>query len=379
MIQEVEKFLREHMDMNDDETSKTIAHVMMEDNKDNELLAALTNELYNKIQEKATRIDYGTISKSRGDITRIENYITLTETLDIIHNIVVEYKQDTEPVDVVLSAIENIKTRKDLFIRAFTINASLPILLYNNIVYAIVASVSFLIATCIEFIKSPNVESFKIALDAVAYRRTKDNLLFNSLKLFNESCNSSELDSSLNTIMNKRVSNESTTITAIHHDSPFMTDEEIEFGTKSVIHDDTDDEEGEIHEDFLFSITKAVIFGIRLVINLLRGLVYYFFNTKQRISDYFAIQAELLEMNAYKLQYSSSVDEASRKKIYDKQMKIANKFRNWANKFSIDYNVSKNKVDSQMDEDSRKYKVSELDSYNPNEETKDPYVNSVLF
>lgn len=378
MIQEVEKFLREHMDMNDDETSKTIAHVMMEDNKDNELLASLTNELYNKIQEKATRIDYGTIPKSRGDITKIENYITLTETVDIIHDIVAEYKQDEEPVHVVMTAIENIKRRKDLFTRAFTINASLPILLYNNMTYAIVASVSFLIATCIEFIKTPNSESFKLALDTVGYRRTKDNLLFNSLKDFNKACNSSELDDSLNTIMNKRVSNESAKLTAIHHDSPFMTDEEIEYGTKSVIHDDTDDEE-DIHEDFIFSITKAVVFGIRLVINILRGVVYYFFNTKQRISDYFAIQAELLEMNAYKLQYSSSTDEASRKKIYDKQMKIANKFRNWSNKFSIDYNVSKNKVDSQMDDDSRKYKVSELDSYNPNEETKDPYVNSVLF
>lgn len=375
MILYTEKFIREHMDMTDRETSSTIAMVM-EANKDNQLIAALTNELYNKIQDKVARIDYSTISKSKGDITRIENYISLMETLDIIHNIVTEYRQDTDSVDVVIAATNNIKSRKQLFSKAFAINASLPIIVYNNIVYAIVASISFLIATCIEYIKTPNSDTFKMALDTVAYKRTKDNLLFESLQLFNESCASGELDNSLNTIMNKRISNESAAITSIQYDSPYLSDEDIEYDKKTVIHDN---DEEEIHEDFIFSITKAVVFGIRLVINILRGIIYYFYHSKQKISDYFAVQAELLEMNAYKLQYNSTTDEASRKKIYDKQMKIANKFRKWSNKFSIDYNVTKKEVNDQLENDSRKYKISELNSYNPNEEIKDPYMNSVLF
>ena len=213
-----------------------------------------------------------------------------------------------------------------------------------------------------------------MALDAVAYNKTKDHLLFESLYSFNEACACGELDSSLNTIIRKRVSNESAADVSIYHDRPFLTDENID--QNAVIHDDTEEE---IHEDFIFNITKAVIFAVKLLINCIRSLIYYFFNTKQKISDYFALQAQLLEMNAYKVQMNSNIDNTQRKKIYDKQMKIATKFRNWANKFNIDHSMTKKAVEKQIDDDSTKYRIDDLNAYNPNEETEDPYANSVLF
>ena len=54
-----------------------------------------------KIVEKVDDIDFGTIPRSRGDITKIENYTSLMECIDILRNIIVEYKENTLPIDTV--------------------------------------------------------------------------------------------------------------------------------------------------------------------------------------------------------------------------------------------------------------------------------------
>lgn len=373
---DVMKFLRENMDLYDDETRHHIIQ-LQEDNKEDQLASALTNELYQKIQQDVTKINYESISRSRGDITRIDNYQILMETLGIMQDLVTQYRQDSTPVEIVISAEENLRNRKDLFTKAYAINASLPVITYNNIALAIVASVSFLIATCVEYIKDPALGSFSIAIDNVAYAKNREHLLFKSLGGFNDACASGELDRSLNTIMHKRITNESAYEADVKYDSPFLSPEDIESDRKTVILDD--ENEGGIHEDFIFSISRAVIFAVKLLVNVIRGIVYYFFHSKQKVSDFFAVQAELLEMNAYKLQYNSSMDEKQRKKIYDKQMKVAAKFHKWSNKFNIDYTTTKRSVENQLNQDEKKYKVSDLPDYNPNYEQKDPYGNSILF
>lgn len=372
------EFLKEFMDIMDDDTRHDIVR-LQETGKEDQLTAALTNELYQKIQENVTKIDYGCISRSRGDITKIDNYHSLMQTIGILQDLVTQYRQDSTSIDIVLSAEENLRNRKDIFTKAFAIGANLPIIIYNNIGLAVVASVSFLIATTIEYVKNPGTNSFEMAMDNVAYAKSRDHLLFKSLQEFNEACASGELEKSLSTIMHKRVAREAAEeeLANIKPDAPFLSDDDIENDRKTIILDD--EKEREIHEDFIFVVTRSVIFAIKLLFNIIRGIVYYFFHSKQKISDFFAVQAELLEMNAYKLQYNSSMDEKKRKKIYDKQMKIAAKFHKWSNKFNIDYTTARKATVDQMNMDNTKYRISDLDSYNPNYETRDPYANSVLF
>lgn len=372
------EFLFEFMDIMDDDTRHNIVR-LQEDGKEDQMTAALTNELYQKIQDNVTKIDYSCISRSRGDITRIDNYDSLMQTITIMQDLVTQYRQDGGPIEMVLSAEQNLRNRKDLFTKAFAINASLPILVYNNIGLALVASVSFLIATCIEYVKNPGTTTFDMAIDSVAYTKSRDHLLFRSLEEFNLACASGELDKSLATIMHKRIANEAAEeqLANIKPDAPFLTNDDIENDRKTIILDD--EKENGIHEDFIFNVTRAVIFAVKLLVNVIRSIVYYFYNTKQKISDFFAVQAELLEMNAYKLQYNASMDQKKRKKVYDKQIKIASKFHKWANKFNIDYTTTRKSVENQLISDEKKYKVSDLPDYNPNMETRDPYENSVLF
>ena len=362
MISSVNELIREHMDLNDQETLHHVA-LALEASDQNQLLVALTSKLYDKIKEKADKIDYTTISRSRGDITKIDHYASLMECLDIIHKIVEEYKQDTYPVDVVYSAIDNVKQRSDIFKKAFVIGSSVPMLIYNNIVMAIVTSVSFLIATTIEFVKNPGSESYQAALDVVAYNKARDNLLFQNLALFNEACAKNEIDAALNVVLKQSTIKRESVEVDIEPDTPFLSDDEID--DESIIHDNDKDVQHESIGPGM--IGRSIIFVVKLLVNCIRALVYYFFFTKQKISNYFEVQADLLEMNAYHVQFDNAINEKDRKKIFEKQTNIANKMRKVANVFSVDYNVSKKNVLNQIKTDEEKYKTSDID-YNPNAE-----------
>ena len=178
---EFDLIMRKYMDFSDRNTVRMVAEATT--NNQTQILTALTSRLYDLIVDKADKIDYSTISKSRGDITKIQNYDKLVECVDLIRKIVIEYKQPTTSIDVVNDAMANLRNNTATFKKAFSIGAPIPCLMYNNVALAVVNSVSFMIATCIEYIKTPD-STFEIALNKVAYNQTMNNLLFKSLQDF---------------------------------------------------------------------------------------------------------------------------------------------------------------------------------------------------
>lgn len=463
-LDEYNKIIREYFDLKDRDTRKTIIS-LEESAEQNQLLAALTSKLYDKIVEKVDDIDFGTLPRSRGDITKIENYSNLMECIDIMRGIVVEYKEDTYPVDVVSSAVENVKSRKGTFTKAYALNVEMPIVLYNTVVLAIVASVSFLISGCIEYVKDPGAETFTIALDRVGYNKTAHNLLFENLANFNEACKKGDIDVAIEDVMrnNRRigesadeaidfggtpvvfVSNTDTeevpaAVTSPTDDAPgaeiatvevedepekieieYSDDEEEPacdeppcevppcdvpecepdapgcipaYGTvcageedaavgpfhpdvpaDAFEHDAINDDAEEVHEDKVDKInahrdlpkipgislaSKALIAIAKVIVPALQNLVYYFYQTKQDVSDYFAIQAELVQMNAYKVQYNTDIDAAKRKDIYTKQTKIADRLKKMSNKLSITYGKSSKAASDMIKSEKKKIKTSDL-------------------
>ena len=120
---EFDAIMREHMDISDTETRRSL--IGLDEADKSKMLVSLTSKLYDKIVEKVDDINYGTIPASRGDITKIENYESMMECIDIIYSILKQYNQNTEPVDTIITAINNVKSRKDLFVRAYMMNVEL--------------------------------------------------------------------------------------------------------------------------------------------------------------------------------------------------------------------------------------------------------------
>jgi hypothetical protein len=288
------------------------------------IMVSLTSKLYDNIMDKVDDIDFGEIPETKGDITKLPNFEKIVECLDIMHKIVTEYKQDPTAVKTVQEAISNVIARKDLFERAFRYKIELPIVLYNSVVLAIISSVSYMISVCIEFIKTPNSDSFNITLDKVAMTKTRQHLLFVNLQKFNESCNKREVDTALEYVIRNNMKN--------------LTG--FEFGVIA---------------------GGAAIIGLLFgIIPLIREFIFFFFYSRTRVSEFFEAQATLLQLNAANIQSNSTIDKQEREKIAGKQSKVADFFRKISNAIAVKCKEAEVKATKDIVTTNKKYKTDEV-------------------
>lgn len=315
--------INEYFDIRDNETRKILLAVDEADQ--GQLLAALTGKLYDHIIEKVDDIDYGTIAQSKGDVTKIQNYDILIDSLDTMQKLIGEFGENPYIINTVVEALDNIRSRKDVFEKAFKLDIELPIVLYSTIVLAIIEANSYLISTCVEFIKTPTQEGYQTVVDKMSYNRSKDAVVIKNLDKFNASCRKKELDKALDHIMK-----EST--------KQFMG---VAYTTSAIA-----------------AVGALTILAMN-ILPILRELVFFFYYSRTSISDYFAVQAELLKNNAQSVEMSDIKDK---KKISKKQFKIANTFEKISNKIAIDSKQSENasKKEAKKDENVKKYKTKEL-------------------
>lgn len=318
-----EDILMEYFDITDYRTRKVLLNINEADQ--NKVLESLTSKLYSSIMTKVDDIDFGSIPDSKGDITKIENYDKLIETIGIIKSILVEFRQDTTTTDTIQLAIQNIQERKDLFAKGFMYNLELPIMLYNTIVLSIVSATSLIIATSIEFVKDAGSMDYSIKFDKVAYVKSKDNLLYSNLAKFNKACATKEVDKCIEHV--------------------------IKNGSRQLL------------GDTLGIVSFMAVVGIIVsIIPIMRELIFFFFNTKQQLSDYFTIQADLLTINAEYVKQNSMMDKTDkeRREIAKKQTKFADMFRKIGNDLAVDAKNADTKTKKDLKTEDRKYKLDEV-------------------
>ena len=344
---EVMQFFTEYYDITNRATRRKI--LSLTEAEQNAILTSITSKLYDKIVAKTDDIDYGEIPNTKGDITKLSNYKGLIECIDIIRDLVVAMKQDTAPIDTLTEAIANISARKDLFERGFRTDSEVAILMYNNYVLAIVASVSLLISTSIEFIKTPNKESFDFVLDKMAYTKNKNYIFFSNLKKFNKACKNGDLDKSINSVIDVRTKHEAAAIAGIG------------LGGKIAIG---------------LGIAAGSVGLLLLIPNLLKEIVFVFYHLRVRASDYFNTQADLLEMNAYRVANNTEMDQEKKNRIVEKQTKKVGALRKIANFFSIKFKKAEVDTNKEIAEDA---KTKNTVDNSPELANPDTATNSALF
>lgn len=314
------KIINEYFNIVDNQTRE---HVLsLNEAEQDKLLSKLTTKLYEHITSRVTDIDFGSIPKTKGDITKLDNYENLVDCINTIESLLTQYKQKLDPITTIKEALENIKAMKNQFEMGFKLNDEFICMIYSTVSLAIVSSTSFLISTCIEYIKSPNNELFEISLDKVSLSKTKDNLLFDNLKRFNITCKKGDMAKIL--------------------------DYSVQKGSKHLLG---------IGDAFVVMNAGLIIIIIFNIIPMIRELIYFFYYSRVRLSDYFDIQADLLQMNIYNLERNSDMDPDTRKTIIEKQSKIVNIFRNISNKINISNKQSENKTKSDISKDNLKFNV----------------------
>ena len=318
---DIDLIFREHMDLSDRETVKILSTINEADQ--NQVLYNLCGKLYEKLIDKVDDIDFGEIPSTKGDITKLSNYTNMMECVDILKDLLKEFKESTSTILEIERAINNIKKRKELFEKGFRYNVELPIVIYSTMTLSVISSISFLISSCVEYIKMPNKESFEVVIDRVALVKSKDNLLFKNLARFNEACVKGQIDSSINEVMKGM-------------------------------------EKGFVGEYGFLIGGVALVVLITCIIPLLRELIFFFYYSRTRVSDYFEVQANLLQMNIYNLESNQEVDKDKKVKIMTKQSKLVERFRKISNFFAVKAKESENKTDRDIAHDNTKYKTNDV-------------------
>ena len=333
---EFNSIVNEFVDLTDRDTLAYVAK--LDEAGQDQLLTSLTGKLYNKIVEKVADIDFGTIPKSRGDITQIENFESMRECVQIIRDIVKQYNQPTEPIDQVEAAIQNVKDRERLFSRCYTMNVEIGQILYESTVLSIVSSVSYLIATSIDFIKSPTDETFAMSLDRVSYAKTTQSVLYNDLRKFNIACKKGQIDKSIDGII-------------------------ASGGAKAM--SGAIKAAGKVAAVGIVAAIAAKQILIPLAKNILpliQSMVYFHYANQQSVSDYFAVQADLLQTNTAQIEYRADLTPQERKKIIDKQLKVAERLRKISNTFQIKMKSAEVDADKLAKSEYRKFQKEELEN-----------------
>lgn len=326
--------ITEHFDIFDTNTRKILLSINEAEDR-NMVLSSLSAKLYNIIVEKSTEIDFGDIPKSKGDISKIPHFVEITECLDTIRGILVEFKEDTAPVDEISKAINNLKDSRSLWEKAYVFNSRVPIIFYETIALAIISSTSLLISTSIDYIKEPSEKDYSITLDKVAYHKNKDGLLFRNLKNFNKAYKNGDIKKTIEPMLK------------VKENVKEAVDIVNEFSATAII---------------AAVVTAGVVASmISLIIPILHELVSFFFCTRQKISDYFDIQADLLALNAEKVKLDYTKTESEREKIYNKQMKLVEKLKKIANILAVKLKSGEKRGKDMYEKESKtKYKIDDL-------------------
>ena len=298
----------------------------------------LTNRLYEHIKEQTDRIDFGTIPKSKGDITRVENFQNLVDCITTIHDLVVQYREDTRIVDQLSTAIENVQKRERIFSKAFFGYIDLPMMTYNATVLSIYSSVSLLIMSCIEYVKNGK-DSFEASFDKAAYVQTKDHVMYQYIEGFNRSCQDGTLDKLMNECIRSN-------LVATKEADGDLIDTAKSIGSAVFI------------AWTIGSFVVKMFKGGSVVSNFLYPLRAFFYHikyTQMKFSDWLAVQADFLQVNAENLKYREDRkgSDSHRDKVYSRQMKWVDRLRKLSNIFALKDKKAKKAAEDEQKRDDR--------------------------
>lgn len=354
------QIVSEEYDLSDPYTKKKVLYCNEAQRMTN--IEHLTNRLYNHIKAQTDKIDFGTIPKSKGDITRIDNYQNLIDCIDIMHKMIVQYHEKTDIIDTITTAMDNIQRRQRIFEKAFTLNIDFPMLMYNTIVLSCVSSVSLMIATCVEYVKEGK-DSFTMSFDKVAYAKSKDHVLYITLNMFNKTCIDGTMDKLLNQSIKMNAVSESYIEEGITTDAIKTGWELFKAASGGKLDPDsikpiralasTKAGKNIIRFAAIVAAAGVLIATVRMILWAIKNVLYYLKYFSYKFSDWLTIQADFLQMNADNLQYREDRkgSEEHKAKVRDRQNRWVERMRKLANIFALKDKKAKYDADKEDKED----------------------------
>lgn len=323
MRKPIEKAFCEYMDIQDRDTRNQI--LALDEADQTSMLLSLTSKLYTMIVDKVTDIDFGDIPESKGDVTMLESYDKITDVIETLTGILEQYRQPTDSIDAIRAALDNLENDKVIYKRGFQAKIEIVMTTYNTMVLSIINSLSYMIAVTIEFIKNPGTNNgYKIILDKAGIARTRDSLVYSNLVRFNKACASGEIKKAFDPLIKAKA-------------------------------------RGLLGMSLGTIATGLAVAAILVnILPIVRELTYFFFAINTRISQYFDLQADLLEMNAQMIKNNEVTTVEDKKLVANRQLSIASRFRKIAEFFTVKTKEADKNAYKEIKDDSKAYKINDV-------------------
>ena len=276
---------------------------------------------------KAEGLDYSMFEKSRGNIDKVEGISDVVDCIAALKNIS-SGGAPIEGLNTVEMALKNLRTLRTDFENGFRKEDGIIKFTYVNACVALYASVSYLIACYVDYVKD-GPATMQMVLNK---NRALDSCMLKGLEQFNKICLNGELQRVFASSMKAPVlSNESITMASIMAAAtPLLT------ASSPLL------------------ISTAVVTAIFGLISFLRFVVYQYYNMRVKMADYCYMQAQFLEMNATKIGMVKNMKNATRK-----QEAISKTLNKLADKIDVDQKMSTHKAKSDMNMEDRNFNMTQ--------------------
>lgn len=299
------KFLSENTVLNgyDD---RTYYHSLSESDKFNvsdKLIAAL----YKSSMEKYAIIDFGKIPDSKGDIDRLEH-------INEINNVVTTMTQiapDMPELAVIKDTLALLATYKKEFCLGFIQDVPMIVMTYNTTVLSLFTAISLAMNICLDYLRTPG-GSIQASSNTMYKSNSQYNVVIMNLTKLNTASQKGDLKKVFEACLKK--------------DNFIGSSIGVGIGS---------------------SVGAGAIAGVALVasailiIPTIRELLYFSYNYRMNMSQFFKTQAEFLQINVAELRSSNNPKNAPIIKRQEQRIKSLEKL---SNKFEVEFNSANEKT-----------------------------------
>lgn len=279
----------------------------------------LVSKLYSSAIEK-THVDFGNIPTTKGDFTKYSGYTDMVECLQVVDAIAVKSNIKIKETEIVSKAIGNIVMLRDIFTKGYALNKNFLMLQYTTLAASCVAATSSIIASFVDYVKTPDKVEFTI----IQSKTNQGVIHIDALDQFNKSVASGEYTKVCNTILK---------------DSRALGLQE-----SAVV------------------ITAAVITSVVALVALMRQIVFRFYYNRMKLSDYLEMQATFLRMNKATIEASESrLSPSERKKVIKKQADLADKLTKWSDKLRVEDVSADSKASREITQQNKTFSLDSME------------------
>lgn len=287
------------------------------ENAGNSAITKLYNSLLNKSLSKFESID-----ASKGDITKFEGYKTMNEVIDSMEKVIKTSKAMLpRELEIVKQSISNVERLTKDFVASYKLEKEFGIIAYRHIVADILAGLSLVLSSTIEFVKNPTMGEVVI----VTKMKETGYLPILQLESFNRLVSTGDFYKVMKVINKSNMVQKEEAVLASAIAVPFI-----------------------------------IIGSFIAVISLLREIVFYFYFGRMKLSQYLEQQAAFVDYNIIAVEASKEINPAKKKDILKKQKAASDKLMKLSDKIKVDNKMTAVQVKDQMKKEEESYSFSAI-------------------